>query len=366
MAQTKIRATTQIQFDGNVDISGKTFTNVSTPSNPTDVATKSYVDAILSASDALVYKGVIDCSGNPNYPAGNAGETYKVSVSGKIGGTSGIAVIAGDMIICTTDGTASGTQATVGASWDVIHTNGTASSVTSSSSSVTDNSLVRMDGASGQVIQTSPITIDDSGSINIPSGQSYKIGGSAITQDNIPDGSTCKQYSSADKTKLAGIETGADITDAGNVGTAIDGSSAKTTPIDTDVVAILDSGASDVLKKLSWANIKATLATYFNALYVPLARTINGKALSSNVSLVLASSDYSNQGTTTTLLHGNASGNPSFGAIVTNDLTNSLVTNAKLADVSTGTLKGRMTLGTGSTGRHHYRERKDNACTLKK
>ncbi len=33
---------------------------------------------LLALLDALVYKGVIDCSGNPNYPAADAGHVYKV------------------------------------------------------------------------------------------------------------------------------------------------------------------------------------------------------------------------------------------------------------------------------------------------
>ncbi len=42
-------------------------------------------------------------------------------------------------------------------------------------------------------------------------------------------------------------------------------------------------------------------------------------------SMVLASADFANQGTTTTVLHGNASGNPSFGAVsLTTDVSGTL------------------------------------------
>lgn len=86
-------------------------------------ALKTYVDGLLAANDAMVFKGVIDASANPNYPAANAGHTYRVSVAGKIGGASGPNVEVGDILICTADGTASGTHATVGANWAIIQTN---------------------------------------------------------------------------------------------------------------------------------------------------------------------------------------------------------------------------------------------------
>ncbi len=51
-------------------------------------------------------------------------------------------------------------------------------------------------------------------------------------------------------------------------GALINGATAKTTPVDADFVGLMDSAASNILKKLSWANIKATLKTYFDTLYV--------------------------------------------------------------------------------------------------
>lgn len=78
---------------------------------------------LFNLIDAFVYKGVIDCSANPNYPAADAGHVYKVSVAGKIGGGSGPNVEADDTLICAVDSTASGTQAGVGANWGIIQTN---------------------------------------------------------------------------------------------------------------------------------------------------------------------------------------------------------------------------------------------------
>ena len=49
----------------------------------------------------------------------------------------------------------------------------------------------------------------------------------ASTQQVLDD--TTAAFTTADETKLDGIETNADVTDAGNVGSSIHGSSAKTT-----------------------------------------------------------------------------------------------------------------------------------------
>jgi len=42
---------------------------------------------------------------------------------------------------------------------------------------------------------------------------------------------------------------------------------AKTTPVDADSVPIHDSAATTEAKQVTWANIKATLLTYFNTVY---------------------------------------------------------------------------------------------------
>lgn len=86
-----------------------------------------------------------------------------------------------------------------------------------------------------------------------------------------------------------------------------------------------------------------TLAGYGITDAVPNTRTVNGKALSANITLSLASSDFANQGTTTTVLHGNAAGNPSFGQIVNGDITNATI---DLTAKVTGILPG----ANGGTG----------------
>jgi hypothetical protein len=67
-------------------------------------------------------KGILDCSLNPNYPAGKKGDAYTVSVAGKIGGVNGKSVEVRDVVYCMGDN-AGGNEATVGASWNVIQSN---------------------------------------------------------------------------------------------------------------------------------------------------------------------------------------------------------------------------------------------------
>lgn len=51
------------------------------------------------------------------------------------------------------------------------------------------------------------------------------------------------------------------------VGALIAAAEEKTEPADADMLGLMDSAASNVLKKFSWANLKARLKTYFDTLY---------------------------------------------------------------------------------------------------
>lgn len=83
--------------------------------------------------------------------------------------------------------------------------------------------------------------------------------GADATQDDIGDGTTNKQYSATDKSKLSGIEASADVTDIGNVSTVIGGASAAT-PVDADKFPFYDDTDS-TLKTVTGANLK----TYIGA-----------------------------------------------------------------------------------------------------
>lgn len=118
---------------------------------PSQKAVKTYSDQLIAAADALVFKGVIDASVNPNYPAADKGWTYRISVAGKIGGGSGINVEVGDLLLCLVDGSPAGTQAAVGANWSIAQVNIDGAVV--GPASATDNTPAVYDGASGKLIK---------------------------------------------------------------------------------------------------------------------------------------------------------------------------------------------------------------------
>jgi hypothetical protein len=62
---------------------------------------------------------------------------------------------------------------------------------------------------------------------------------------------------------------------ASTIGTLIAGSSDKATPVDADSIAISDSAAAGILKRLSWANVKAGL----NSIYARLAGAAGGQTI---------------------------------------------------------------------------------------
>ena len=68
--------------------------------------------------------------------------------------------------------------------WDLMAQQGAAgagSGDVSGPASATDNAIARFDLATGKLIQNSNVTIDDSGSVNIPAGQQYLVNGSPVS-----------------------------------------------------------------------------------------------------------------------------------------------------------------------------------------
>jgi len=127
---------------------------------PSEATVKAYADSLFASNDALLYKGAINASTNPNYPAADAGHTYRITVAGKLGGASGVNVEVGDLATCFVDSSAAGNQATVGANWNITQNN-LDGAVIGPASSVAGR-IATFSGTSGKIIQDSGYTIDQS------------------------------------------------------------------------------------------------------------------------------------------------------------------------------------------------------------
>lgn len=137
---------------GNIAMSSKKITGLATPSADADAANKAYVDKIISANDAMVFKGVI--GPDTELPATHeTGWTYRVNEAGTYAGNK---CEIGDLIICIKDSTPTGQNSS---DWTVVQTNIDGAVI--GPTSAEDNHIAIFDGATGKVIKDSGITLDD-------------------------------------------------------------------------------------------------------------------------------------------------------------------------------------------------------------
>lgn len=101
-----------------------------------------------------------------------------------------------------------------------------------------------------------------------------------IVNNTLTSSSTTEALSAAQGKALKAAVDGKE----GLINTATD----KSTLVDSDTMPLSDSAASNATKKITFANFKAALKAVFDALYVPVTRKINGKALSADVTLTAA------------------------------------------------------------------------------
>jgi hypothetical protein len=172
-------------------------------------AIKAYVSSLIGTVDAMIFKGVIDCSTNPNYPAADRGWTYRVSVAGKIGGASGVNVEAGDILICLTDGSAAGTQAAVGANWTIVQAN-VDGAVVGPAAAVSGN-FPAFSGTSGKLIADSGVALDTDGTL------------AANSDAKLASQKAVKTYADAKKRHARNDKTGAYVIVQADMGSTVRG-----------------------------------------------------------------------------------------------------------------------------------------------
>lgn len=147
----------------NKTIDGCDIINVPTPVNAGDAVNKDYADNLLETNDALLFIAGIDCSGNPNYPAADCGNVYKVTVAGRIGGGSGPQVYAGYQLTCSVDGSAAGTHAAVGANWYITKSSADGAVIGSASSAI--GNLPKYSSSNGKEVEDSGVAISTDGAM---------------------------------------------------------------------------------------------------------------------------------------------------------------------------------------------------------
>ena len=91
-------------------------------------ANKAITPAILKQfmADTLIglwkNQGVLDASGNPDYPAAQAGDAYTISQEGRVGGNGGPLVQPRDVVYCLEDNPG-GSEGAVGEMWGILQAN---------------------------------------------------------------------------------------------------------------------------------------------------------------------------------------------------------------------------------------------------
>ena len=223
-------------------------------------------------------------------PTGATGDTGPQGIQGDTGpaGPQGIQGVQGDTGLTGATGAtgATGSAATVAIGTTTTLSAGSSATVTNvgtSSAAVFNFGVPKgVDGAGvGDMLKADNL----SGLTNYTTARSNLGLGSLATQSGTFSGTS------------SGTNTGDQTSVTGNAGTAtalatartIDGVSfngtanvtviapatfaatSKATPVDADSIPLVDSAASNVLKKLTWANVKATLKTYFDTLYATRA-----------------------------------------------------------------------------------------------
>lgn len=117
------------------------------------------------------------------------------------------------------------------------------------------------------VIPNAPIIGDTKTKITYDTKGLVTSGDNATTAD-IADSTDARYCTDAQKTVIgntSGTNSGDETT--ATLGAKIQGATAKSTPDDDDVVGFSDVHAANILKSLTWTNIKAFLKSYFDTVY---------------------------------------------------------------------------------------------------
>lgn len=254
---------------GNETVAGvKTFSSspiVPTPTADSQVANKSYVDGLMAeVADAMVFKGTIGTKASgatvTSLPSTHTvGWTYKVVTAGTYAGN---VCEVGDMIVCINTATTASN-----ADWTVYQAN-IDGAVTGPASS-TDAHIATFNGTTGKVIKDSGYTIASS----VPANA--KFTDTQLTESEIAAMGFTKNTGTYIKPS-----TGIPASDlASGVIPTVNNATLTIQKNGTTVNTFTANSSTNVTANIS----VPTTASDIGA--VPTTRTVNGKALSANITL---------------------------------------------------------------------------------
>ena len=141
------------------------------------------------------------------------------------------------------------------------------------------SAILKGDGAGGfasavpgtdYVAPNAPVTAATKTKVTYDASGRITAGADATTAD-IDDSLNRRYTTDAQQVVLnntSGVNSGNET--ATTIGAIVTGAATKATPADADLLPLSDSTAGGIIKGLSWANVKATLLSYFQGLFLAL------------------------------------------------------------------------------------------------
>lgn len=211
-------------------------------------------------------------------------------------------------------------------------------------------------GSAGSV--TNAVTFNNGGS-GAASGSTFN-GSAALTVSYNTIGASPSTHTHQNLTQGTGIATftynGGTAASVGLATTAVTPGSYTNTNLTVDAygrITAASNGTSGTVTSFSAGNLSPLFTTSVAtgtstpvlsfslsnaAAYTVFGNNTNASAAPTYFSPILASALFQNQGTATTVLHGNASGAPAWGAVTSSDIFDGTITNADIAASGTANI----------------------------
>ncbi len=227
-------------------------------------------DLVFSANCTVTYPSTLPASFRCSIKAETGAVVTAVAGAGATQELQGVATLTGPGIGAFVSSPTAGTYTFIGDS--------------AVAGSVSTVSVVTANGVSGSVASptTTPAITIDLADITPTSVNGVTLSGSSTPTLAVTGTTTVSGANTGDQTTITGnAGTATTLQTSRNIdGQAFNGSAnitviapathaaaSKTTPVDADESPLTDSAASFALKKVTWANVKATLKAYFDTLY---------------------------------------------------------------------------------------------------